>query len=53
LQQFPSKGLQEAGIHGHLFVNGGNLSLLSGTSRSIKQAVTEDFIRSWRWSVVS
>lgn len=49
--EFPSKGLQEAGIHGHLFVNGGSLSLLSGTSRSMKQAVTQDFVTSWRWSV--
>lgn len=51
--QFPSKNLQEAGIHGHFFVNGGNLSLLSGGGRSIKQAVTEDFLRKWRWTVVS
>ncbi|KAL3152135.1 hypothetical protein ABBQ32_001233 [Trebouxia sp. C0010 RCD-2024] len=48
--QFPSRSLQEAGIHGHFFVNGGSLSLLSGTGRSLKQAVTEDFMRSWRWT---
>ena len=50
--QFPSQSLQEAGIHGHFFVNGGNLSLLSGTGRSMKQAVTDDFMQSWRWSAV-
>ena len=50
--QFPSQTMQEAGIHGHFFVNGGNLSLLSGTGRSMKQAVTEDFMQSWRWSTV-
>ena len=50
--QFPSRGLQEAGIHGHFFVNGGNLSLLSGTGKSLKQSVTQDFAQSWRWSAV-
>ena len=51
--QFPHRGLQELGVHGHLFVNGGNLSLLSGTGRSIHQVVTEDFAKRWRWTVVS
>lgn len=48
--QFPSRNLQEAGVHGHFFINGGNLSLLSGTNRSIQQTVTEDFLRNWRWT---
>ena len=52
LLQFPSQSLQEAGIHGHFFVNGGSLSLLSGTGRSVKQAVTDDFMQSWRWTAV-
>ena len=52
VMQFPSQSLQEAGIHGHFFVNGGTLSLLSGTGRSIQQAVTDDFMRSWRWTAV-
>ena len=50
--QFPSRNLQEAGVHGHFFVNGGNLSLLSGTNRSIQQTVSEDFVRNWRWTTV-
>lgn len=50
--QFPSHSLQEAGIHGHFFVNGGTLSLLSGTGRSVQQVVTDDFMRSWRWTAV-
>lgn len=53
LLQFPHRGLQDLGIHGHLFVNGGNLSLLSGTGRSIHQVVSEDFTKRWRWTAVS
>ena len=52
LLQFPHRGLQDLGIHGHLFVNGGNLSLLSGTGRSIHQVVSEDFTKRWRWTAV-
>lgn len=53
LLQFPHRGMQALGIHGHLFVNGGNLSLLSGTGRSIHQVVSEDFTKRWRWTAVS
>ena len=41
----------QAGIHGHLFLNGGNLVGLSGGGRPWRDAV-HDFTTSFRWSVV-
>lgn len=52
LLQFPHKGMQALGIHGHVFVNGGNLSLFSGTNRTLHQIVSEDFTQRWRWTAV-
>lgn len=41
----------QAGIHGHLFLNGGNLVALSGIGRSL-QSAWRDFTTTFRWSVV-
>lgn len=43
----------QAGIHGHVFVNGGNLVGLSGGGRSGLRSAWRDFSTSFRWSIVS
>jgi hypothetical protein len=42
----------QAGVHGHVFVNGGNLVALNGSGRGWPMAWHE-FTTSFRWSVVS
>lgn len=43
----------QAGIHGHVFVNGGSLVGLSGGGRSGLHSAWRDFSTSFRWSIVS
>ncbi len=43
----------QAGIHGHVFINGGNLVGLSGGGRSGLRSAWRDFSTSFRWSIVS
>ncbi|KAI7844949.1 hypothetical protein COHA_001596 [Chlorella ohadii] len=49
----PSDAMRAAGIHGHVFINGGNLVGLSGGGRSGLRSAWRDFSTSFRWSIVS
>jgi hypothetical protein len=42
----------QAGIHGHVFINGGILVALSGSGRTW-QSAWHEFTTTFRWSVVS
>ncbi|PSC74144.1 sorting and assembly machinery component 50-like protein B-like [Micractinium conductrix] len=48
--QLPSESLRAAGIHGHVFVNGGSMVGLAGGGRPFQQAWHE-FATTFRWSV--
>ncbi len=41
----------QAGVHGHLFLNGGNLVALSGEGHSLHSA-WRDFTTAFRWTMV-
>ncbi|KAK9830313.1 hypothetical protein WJX72_010954 [[Myrmecia] bisecta] len=47
--ELPHPALRQAGIYGHAFVNGGNLALLSGVKRSLRDSVN-NFATTFRWS---
>jgi hypothetical protein len=48
----PLPAMRAAGMHGHVFLNGGNVMLLGGSGRSLRDC-WQDFTASFRWSVVS
>jgi outer membrane protein assembly factor BamA len=47
----PHTTLQAIGMRGHVFVNGGNAELLSGTGRTFRECALE-FASRFRWSLV-
>ena len=49
--QLPFEAPRALGLHGHVFVNGGSVELLTGTGRTLRQGAS-DFLRSFRWSAV-
>lgn len=48
----PVPAMRAAGMHGHVFLNGGNCLLLGGSGRSLHEC-WQDFTSTFRWSVVS
>ena len=51
LPQLPFEAPRALGLHGHAFVNGGSVELLTGTDRTLRQGA-RDFLQSFRWSAV-
>ena len=49
--QLPFEAPRALGLHGHVFLNGGSVELLSGTGRTLRQGAA-DFLQSFRWSAV-
>lgn len=49
--QLPFEAPRAMGLHGHVFVNGGSVELLTGTGRTLRQGA-RDFLQSFRWSAV-
>lgn len=47
----PLPAMRAAGMHGQLFLNGGNIMLLGGSGKSLRDC-WQDFTTSFRWSVV-
>ncbi|PRW61285.1 Sorting and assembly machinery component 50 [Chlorella sorokiniana] len=47
----PSDAMRAAGIHGHVFINGGNLVGLSGGGRAGLRSAWREFSTSFRWSI--
>jgi len=51
--RLPHKGLDAAGMHGHVFLNGGNLISLSGMPRRGPSTAVSELASNFRWSAVS
>ena len=51
--QLPHEGLRAAGVHGHLFLNGGTLVGLGGGSGRSLQQCAHELATTLRWTVVS
>lgn len=51
--RLPHEGLDAAGMHGHVFLNGGNLVSISGPERPAASAAFSQLATNFRWSAVS
>ena len=49
--QLPFEAPRALGLHGHVFLNGGSVELLTGTGRTLRQGAA-DFLQGFRWSAV-
>lgn len=48
----PVPAMRAAGMHGHVFLNGGNMALLGGTGKGLRES-WQEFATTFRWSIVS